>query len=197
MNNRHINKLIPCHGIYASKTMRVLLFGFFFILNQVLVAAPVVLKLPSLEDIDHIYVLGTFDIPDLAIDQDGVRDRPRYIIWPDHKMPKHADGIDLHALQKRFLRMLGACYQNETHERWHNNYHRIGDYNKGGIVYKDGTLLGWYLDLGGLGYLDFAYNPIYEKATYWLPILKTKPEASPAETRIYRVPDWDKIKQAE
>ena len=131
MSNRHFIKLLPCHGIYASKAIRVLLFGLLFMLNQALVAAPAVLKLPSLDDIDYIYVLGTFDIPDLQKDLDGVRDRPRYIIWPDHKMPKQADSIDLHALQKRFLKMLGARYQTETHERWHNNYHRIGDYNKG------------------------------------------------------------------
>ena len=197
MNNRRINKLSPCQGISVSKTMRVFLVALLFMVNQTLFATPAIHKLPSLDDIDHIYVLGTFDIPDLPKDQDGIRDRPRYIIWPDHKIPKQADGIDLGALQKRFLQMLGTRYQTVTHQRWHNNYHRIGDYNKGGIVYKDGTLVGWFLDLGGLGYLDFAYNPIYEKATFLLPKLKTKPKASPAETRIYRVPDWSKIKQAQ
>ena len=192
-----MTELLLKYGTQGSKAARALFFGLLFILNQVLYAAPVIPKLPSLVDIEHIYVLGTFDIPDMQKDQDGIRNRPRYIIWPSDKMPKHADGIDLNALQKYILKMLGTHYKTETHERWHNHYHRIAEFNTGGMVYKNGALVGWYFDKGGLAYLDFSYDPIHEKASYWLPKLPTKPKKSPAATRIYRVPDWNKIKQAE
>lgn len=147
------------------------------------------LKLPTLDEIDSIYVLGTFDIPDMPADSDGLRDRPRYVLWPEAKRATSTEvGVDTGELQPRVLAMLGSHYKTVGRDDWYNNYHHVVDRVEGGLVLKNGRIIGWILKPGGLGYFDFAYNPRSEKMATWQPLDLTL--VAPPDTRgtkIYRV----------
>lgn len=158
------------------------------------------IKIPALETIDYIYVLGPFDIPDGPYknnvephaDSDGFQDRPRIKTWEKGAKVSlsPADERSYGEAAEQVLEMLGTNYHTVDSYTWNHELHRVGGGHKGGIVLLDGTNIGWAYETGGMGYFDFDYDPITEKVAYWKPLLADK-EAPRQKGRIYRVHNCD------
>lgn len=157
-------------------------------------------EIPATESIDHIYVLGPFDIPDgvynninPAPDIDGFQDRPRIKLWMKGTKAK-LSGTDERLYGEaatQVLEMLGSNYHTVDRFTWDHELHRIGNGQMGGIVLTDGTIIGWVYEKGGLGYFDYDYDPDTERVAYWKP-LSIDEEAPQPRGHIYRVRDCDK-----
>jgi len=143
-------------------------------------------EIEALQDFEYIYVLGPFDIPD-GQDRDGLQDRPRIRLW-DRDGKVVLKGIALHLYreaQMEVIAMLGDAYKTVDGDSWHHNYHHVNDIQQGGIALADGSIVGWNYRLGGLGYLDFDYDPVVEKVAWFTPKLKTEAPIS-SIGRVYR-----------
>lgn len=152
-------------------------------------------EIPAIESIDHIYVLGPFDIPDgayqdnsIAADIDGIQDRPRIEFWAKGAKVKLSDTNErlYGESATQVLEMLGSNYYTVDRYTWDQELHRIGGGQTGGIVLTDGTIIGWVYQKGGMGYFDFDYDPDTEKVAIWKP-LNIDEEVPPLRGRIFRV----------
>ena len=107
-------------------------------------------EIPAIESIDHIYVLGPFDIPDgahqnnpIAADIDGIQDRPRIEFWAKGAKVKLSDtNARLYSESAtQVLEMLGSNYYTVDRFTWDHELHRIGGGQMGGIVLTGGNTL--------------------------------------------------------
>ncbi len=132
------------------------------------------MRRPELDAVDYIYALESFDIPDQAAmqpspatgDGDGLRDRPRIVIWRNgHSLPAVPEKFEW--TQSEVLHLLTDRYRSVEEAVWRNQFHHIADSVDGGIVLKSGDIIGWHLKYGGLGRLEFGYDPRTEKVSSW------------------------------
>ena len=147
-------------------------------------------SLPTLADVESIYVLGSMDIPDQpaqpgqsgVADGDGLRDRPRTELWRNGKkvaLPG-ASPADYADLQTEVPLLLTQLYLTVDYQTWMSRYHHVQQFWDGGFVLRSGKIMAWQLKPGGLGRVELNYDPETEKTTRWIP-----GTAAPAPTRLF------------